>query len=68
LALDTLKLGEVMDELDAATVAQWLANSHSPALRFPDVASAVTEWLMQGDLAIEPSWIRSVWDRCERLN
>ena len=68
LALDTLKLGEVMDELDAATVAQWLANAHSPALRFPDVAGAVTEWLMQGDLTIEPSWIKSVWDRCERLN
>jgi uncharacterized protein (TIGR00661 family) len=68
LALELLKLGEVMDELDAATVAQWLANSNSPALRFPDVAGAVTEWLMQGDLTIEPSWIKSVWDRCERLN
>jgi uncharacterized protein (TIGR00661 family) len=68
LALDRLKLGEVMDELDAAIVAQWLAKSHSTQLRFPDVAGAVTEWLMQGDLTIEPSWIESVWNRCERLN
>ena len=68
LALDRLKLGEVMDELDAAIVAQWLAKSSSTQLRFPDVAGAVTEWLMQGDLTIEPSWIESVWNRCERLN
>ncbi len=68
LALELLKLGEVMDELDAATVPQWLAKPHSSALRFPDVAGAVTEWLMRGVLTIAPSWIESVWDRCEQLN
>ena len=67
LALEKLNLGEVMNELDAATVAVWLAKSHSPTLRFPDVAGAVTEWLMQGDLTIEPSWIQGVWNRCERI-
>jgi uncharacterized protein (TIGR00661 family) len=68
LALDTLKLGDVMDELDAAAVAQWLAKPNSSTLRFPDVAGAVTEWLMQGDLTLEHSWIESVWDRCERIS
>ncbi len=66
LALDQLQLGEVMHDLDPEIVARWLAAGHSPTIHYPDVAGAVTQWLMRGALEIEQTWIESVWNRCER--
>lgn len=68
LGLELLQLGEVMHDLDAATIATWLAADHSHKLCFPDVAGAIVEWLMRGDLRIEQAWIESVWERCQRIN
>lgn len=68
LGLEILKLGEVMHDLDAATIATWLAADHSHTVWFPDVAEAVVDWLMRGDLTVEQSWIEGVWERCRRIN
>lgn len=68
LGLKTLNLGAVMHDLDAATVAAWLAADHAHTLWFPDVAESVTEWLLRGDLTVEQTWIEALWARCRRVD
>lgn len=66
LALDVLKLGEVMHDMDSQAIATWLAADHSPRIQFPDVAAYVVERIMSGELTFDPSWIDQIWSRCER--
>jgi len=68
LALDKLGLADVMHDLDAAKIETWLAKEAAHLIRFPDVAGAVVDWLLQGELEVKPSWIEDIWDRCERIN
>ena len=68
MALKTLSLGDVMHDLDPEAIATWLEQDHSHTVRYPDVAGLVVEWLMRGDLAVHPSWIKEVWARCEHIN
>ena len=65
LALEKLGLGEVMHDLDAQTIATWLAAAPVHRIRYPDVAGAVADWLMRGDLAVDPAWIDSIWRRTQ---
>ena len=68
LALHQLSLAEVMHDLDPATIESWLAKETRHLIRFPDVAALVVEWLMEGNLTVDPTWIRNVWDRCEKIS
>lgn len=67
LALEQLRLGEVMRELDPATLASWLATDQAHMVRYPDVAGAVAEWLLRGDLNIDQSWIEAIWQRARKV-
>ena len=66
LGLKTLQLGAVMQELEPLTVATWLAQEPVTPMGFPDVEGAVADWLLRGDLTVDPAWIASLWERCPR--
>jgi uncharacterized protein (TIGR00661 family) len=63
LALEQLRLGTVMTDLDEPSVAFWLQNGAANRVVFPNVAEAVVEWLLSGDRRVDPQWIAAVWKR-----
>ncbi|QFY44651.1 glycosyltransferase [Candidatus Methylospira mobilis] len=70
LALEVLQLGEVMQNLDAKVIETWLENSQPVRVRFPDVASAVVNWLLKDDGSqADNGWIDQLWQQTvkERL-
>lgn len=68
LALEVLQLGEVMHDLDAKVIETWLENSRPVKIKFPDVAQAVVDWLLKGDLQIDQAWIDQLWQQTIREN
>ncbi|BBA32004.1 putative uncharacterized protein [Methylocaldum marinum] len=66
LALELLQLGQVMQNLDGPTIEAWLQQSRASRVAYPDVAQSVVDWLMQGDLAVDKSWVDSIWSRVQR--
>lgn len=68
LALEKLGLADVMHDLDAMIIQTWLTKEAAHLIRFPDVAAAVVEWLIQGKLEVEPSWIKEIWQQAERIS
>lgn len=63
LALELLQLGQVMQSLDAATIETWLEQSKAVRVTYPDVAQAVVEWLLEGELHVNKSWVDRIWDQ-----
>ncbi len=61
LALELLQLGQVMQSLDAASIATWLEQSRAIHVQYPDSAQAIVDWMQRGDLLVEQSWIDGVW-------
>ncbi|MGX2039613.1 MJ1255/VC2487 family glycosyltransferase [Methylocaldum sp. MU1018] len=68
LALEVLQLGQVMQSLDGPTVDAWLRQSRACRVSYPDVAQAVADWLMQGDLTLDKSWVDGLWSRVRRID
>lgn len=62
LALELLQLGQVMQSLDAPTVAAWLENSRAIRVEYPDSARAIVDWLLRGDLRVDREWVDGVWE------
>ncbi|MCG3729902.1 MJ1255/VC2487 family glycosyltransferase [Vibrio cincinnatiensis] len=46
--LDLLGLANSMEFLDASAISQWLNESHAERVTYPDVASAVADWVING--------------------
>lgn len=63
LALEVLQLGQVMQTLDAATIETWLEHGKAVRVQYPDSAQAIVDWLLQGDLRVDPSWIDGIWEQ-----
>lgn len=63
LALELLQLGQVMQSLDTATIATWLEQSRAIHVQYPDSAQAIVDWLVQGDLRVEQSWVNGIWEQ-----
>lgn len=61
LALELLRLGQVMQSLDSASIEAWLEQSRAVHVQYPDSAQAIVDWLKQGELRVEPSWIDGIW-------
>lgn len=61
LALERLGLGAVMQRLDREAIAHWLESPQPAPQRYPDVTSAMLDWLRAG--AVEPleSVSRRLW-------
>lgn len=64
-AMEVLRLGQVMQDLDRAVVQNWLEKCPSIRVYYPDVASMVSEWLLGGVRAIERNWVESIWDQVD---
>lgn len=62
-AMEVLRLGQVMQDLDGGVVQNWLENYASLRVYYPDVAGAVAEWLLGGVRAVEKQWVESIWDQ-----
>jgi len=61
LALELLQLGQVMQSLDPASIATWLEQSRAIHVQYPDSAQAIVDWLLQGDLRVDPAWVDGIW-------
>lgn len=62
LALERLRLGHAMHQLDAATLQTWLNSpSAQTGVQYPDVASAVVNWLLQGQWQNTRALVESLW-------
>ena len=61
LALELLQLGQVMQSLDAASIATWLEQGRAIHVQYPDSAQAIVDWLLQGDLRVEQTWVDGIW-------
>lgn len=54
LALRELRLATCMPRLSREVVEAWLkSNAFAPRVRYPDVASSLVDWVLQGDYANE---------------
>jgi uncharacterized protein (TIGR00661 family) len=65
-AMEVLRLGQVMPDLDGLTVKSWLDRDRHIRVRYPDVAEAVVGWLLEGAEWVDKAWIKGIWSRVER--
>ncbi|MFH4666724.1 MJ1255/VC2487 family glycosyltransferase [Vibrio cidicii] len=63
--LETLGLASVMDSLDARVVRAWLEEAHAESVTYPDVATAIADWLLQGDWSSQQELSRRLWERVD---
>jgi uncharacterized protein (TIGR00661 family) len=63
LALEETQLGAVMPELDKTAVAFWLKHGNAVKVTYPDVAQSLVDWLLRGNLRVDPQWIQQIWDQ-----
>ena len=68
-ALKQLHLAEVMDEFCPNTIAQWLTNiPRKTPQRYPDVAEAICDWLLQGQWQDNEALVKQLWQNTGPLN
>jgi uncharacterized protein (TIGR00661 family) len=61
-ALRTLNWGSTLDTLDAARIGEWLQSPpRSPGVRYPDVAAALTDWILEGEWADQSDLWETLW-------
>lgn len=61
LALEKLKFGAVMEELDGVLLGNWLDEGKAIRVIYPNTAKMIVEWLLQGNWRISPEWIDEIW-------
>jgi len=61
LALKKLGYGRVMYGLDAGAVKSWLAKNDFAKVRYPDVAQAAADWIMEGNWSDTEALVRQSW-------
>ena len=62
-ALAELKLGVVMQRLDADSVSNFLADRPVPAVRYPNVARMIADWVGAGDWRDVEGLSRRAWSQ-----
>ncbi|WP_325890912.1 MJ1255/VC2487 family glycosyltransferase [Grimontia sp. NTOU-MAR1] len=61
--LDTLGLATSMESLDLDTIREWLKQTESSRVKYPNVASELAAWLGEGDLSTLPLLRESLWSQ-----
>ncbi|MGS2723413.1 MJ1255/VC2487 family glycosyltransferase [Porticoccus sp. GXU_MW_L64] len=61
LTLELLELAQTMDKLDPATAGQWLEQGAMHKIDYPDVATAVAQWIAAGDLTSISELANELW-------
>lgn len=61
-ALRQLNWGETLESLDLSKIKRWLENGQrSPAVRYPDVAAAIADWVLAGNWDDQSELWESLW-------
>ena len=67
IALEKLGLGTSVNSLSESGVANWLQEVSNKPMDYPNVAKALAEWIVQGDLSNPQSLASSLWQRVGNL-
>jgi uncharacterized protein (TIGR00661 family) len=69
-ALKQLDYGQIMHDLDASLIVDWLMNPRRVRVTYPDVANILVRWILDGMLPIDNSFIEESWSTVNilRLN
>lgn len=67
LALKKLGLGDVMHKLDKNIIQEWLAKPDGKRIIYPDVASAIAEWIHAGQWDDSKDLVKNLWSNVRGL-
>ncbi|WP_367988151.1 MJ1255/VC2487 family glycosyltransferase [Vibrio sp. NTOU-M3] len=65
--LEELGLAVGMEHLDAAKVREWLDDSRGETIRYPNVAKAIVEWLLEGNWDCNKKLSNDLWSQVDWL-
>ena len=65
LALQVLGLGSVLRRLEAAPIGEFLEHALPARVRYPDVAAALSRWLVAGDWSDPAALAESLWEQVD---
>lgn len=63
--LDDLGLATSMDSLDISTVRYWLKEQQAESVKYPDVAQAIVNWVLQGAWDSQEELSRQLWEQVD---
>jgi uncharacterized protein (TIGR00661 family) len=61
-ALKQLGYGHTMNEIEPDVIENWLHDSHSVRITYPNVAAIIVDWLKQGMPKMDADFIERVWE------
>lgn len=63
--LEDLGLATAMDSLDISTVRQWLKEQQAESVKYPDVAQAIVNWVLQGAWDSQEELSKQLWEQVD---
>ncbi|ANO31998.1 glycosyltransferase [Vibrio breoganii] len=63
--LEYLGLGSAMLELEAGTIRKWLGEQKPDPIRYPDVAGAISDWVIEGDWHQQEALSQKLWKKVD---
>ena len=63
-ALELLNKGDVINSLNAKSLAFWLQKDNPAPVRFPNVSEAIVKWIMDGRVEPLESLTERMWSDC----
>lgn len=63
--LEALGLAQTMSFLDAAILRSWLNEKQAEIVTYPDVASALVEWVLAGNWSDQDALSKQLWDKVD---
>lgn len=67
VALKQLDYGHTTQEITPAVIEKWLDDKRALRITYPNVAKIIVDWISNGMEAMDPHFIRQVWDSVEVL-
>jgi len=64
-ALKILKRADVISSLNPAVLKAWLQKKNPEAVRYPNVAKEIVQWIVNGQQESLDSFSRRLWKSCE---
>ncbi len=63
--LEDLGLATSMDGLDISVVRRWLKDQHAESVKYPNVAQAIADWVLQGTWDCQEELARQLWEQVD---
>ncbi|SFF18111.1 MJ1255/VC2487 family glycosyltransferase [Nitrosomonas sp. Nm166] len=61
LALQTLGYGKMMHKIDSEVIEQWLYETKTIQVTYPNTARYLVQWIQSGMPPIDQSWCQKIW-------